>query len=225
MKNDFLSQIVRVLRNKLQEPFRASSGINIIILIQVVLFAVNFLVDWLTVTGTYNLGYLQSHLAVSINHQQPFYKGSIFIHQFIHSSLPALLLNTVTLWVFGHLLKQQIGEREVVINYLLGSLLAGAVYVASHFVFQIFSGHTILEGSYGGSLTLIAACSVFFRNRLVRVYNFSVPFWKAGMLAFGLNFVLQYQNNIAFILITIACVYFGVRYAASQTQLFSRKEI
>lgn len=225
MKNYFLRQIVLTLRNKLHEPFRASSIINILILIQVFLFVANFLVGWLTETGMYNLSYLQSLSAISINHQQPFYKGSIFIHQFIHTSLAALFLNTLTLWVFGHLLKQQIGDRDVVINYLLGSLLASAVYIVSHYVFQVFSGHASLEGSYGGSLTLIAASTVFFRNRLVSLLNVSVPFWKASMSAIGLNFVLQYQNNIAFILITIACVYFGVRYAARQTQLFSQKEI
>src|SRR5690606_19157704 len=133
-------------------------GLNILILVHVAFFLLYFVAKWM---GWLNVQINEStignlvndFLAIPGNANYIGWFTGILIHQFVHISPWEVLLSMSVLGFFGHILQASIGERKVIILYLVTIVLSGIAFVLSHRIFQIFSGHgTIMEGAFAGAL-------------------------------------------------------------------------
>lgn len=84
---------------------------NIIIINAIVFIAVNFLFPQFYV-------YLSAFYPFSPN----FRSWQVITHMFMHGNIPHILFNMLTLWSFGPVLEQALGEKRYLILYFLSGL-------------------------------------------------------------------------------------------------------
>lgn len=208
-------------------PAGAKSEINLLILLHTVFFILYSVIRWMefpeaSTTGATISDFIQTNLVISMKTDDLSFSfwGSIFTYQFIHTNFLAFVFNMAMLWIFGHILKKQIGERDVVLLYMVCAILSAIVFVLSHFVFNVFSGSVTMEGPLGGVLGVMAATVVYYKSSNLYVLQKPIPFWKVYVGLMACCFLLFYQNSIAYILVFICSTYAGGRYAAWQNRLF-----
>lgn len=122
-----------------------------IIIINVIVFAVTFLLkDQLT-------GYLAAFYPFS-----PFFHSwQIITHMFMHGSFMHILFNMLTLYSFGPILEQSLGERKYLILYFVSGLGAFFLYNLWNFVEVQQITHQLEQLGFNVSAYLSGAQGVF----------------------------------------------------------------
>ncbi|HUM67068.1 MAG TPA: rhomboid family intramembrane serine protease, partial [Chitinophagaceae bacterium] len=140
---------------------------------------------------------------------------SIFTFQFVHTNLPELMLSMTLLWLAGHILKEYIGERKVVLLYFACIIFSGVVFLFSHLIFTVFSAGTgMMEGAFCGTLGIMAATVTFNHSRRIRMYGGKfIPLWQVFGFGIAIYLVFFYQHSMAYILVLVSNLYGGFRYA------------
>lgn len=202
-------------------PVSIKNPINILISIHILFFILYCILDY---TGL--LQYLlddpfESGQFIPSTFALSFYNSgwqygllSVFTYQFVHSSVGELLLSTMVLWIFGHILSKQIGANKVVMLYVICVLLSAIVFFLSHVVFTVFSGKSIIEGAFFGVLGVMTTTLVMYKSYQVRVgSNLFIPLWQVVAAVILLSLLFVYKNNMAYILVYGCSIYTGYHFA------------
>lgn len=142
---------------------------------------------------------------------------NVFTYQFVHISLFEFAFSMGVLWFFGHLLSGLIGQRQVIVVYLISVTIAAIAFLGSHIVFRIFSGYgTILEGAFAGAFGVMAATVVFLRPYNLRMAsNFRVSFLSLTVIILLISLIVIFKYSMAYVFVYAASIYVGARYASA----------
>lgn len=201
--------------------FELASKINVLILVHIICFLA-FSISQYFFTRS---GNAETFTAFVNTFLVPFYRGqelqsawwsSVFVYHFIHFSIGELALSLFSLWFFGHILAQKIGEQKVLMLYFISSLLSALIFIASHTVFSIFSGHGSLEGAFGSVLSIITVALLSHNNGSIRIRSTTVSLRVVAAIVLIASLIFFYKNNMAYILIYVGNLYAGFFYSRSK---------
>lgn len=203
-------------------PVALKSEINLLVFVHLLFFLLYSAMSWTglleqPLAGGTITEFIRTNLGLSyrMEEMRPHWWISIFTFQFVHSNFLELMLSMGLLWLFGHILKEKIGERKVVLLYFACTILSGIVFVLSHFVFRIFSAGTgMMEGAFSGTLGVMTATVIFNRSLRLRIQGKRfIPLWHIFAFGIAIFLIFFYQHNMAFILVFACSLYVGSRYA------------
>lgn len=205
---------------RVQIPVRWNSEVNILIYIH--LF---FLLCYLIASHTALIGdelYLPEFIRHSIalpgaSKESTHWFGNLFTYQFVHSSLVEFILSMSILWFFGHLLAAILGQRRVILLYLVSVVLSALAFLGSHIIFAIFSGNgMIMDGAFPGTLSIMTAAVAFMRDyRLQISKTFAPSFLTIYCIILAISLPFIFKPSMAYIFIYISGIIIGFRYAIS----------
>lgn len=113
------------------------------------------------------------------NYYSPFFKPfQVVTNMFTHFDLSHMFFNMLTLYFFGPLVEQRIGEKKTLIAYLFGGLLAGLIFFVVY-SFLLPKGFHLL-GASGSIFTIVILAACYF------------PEMKAGLLFIPVYIPLKY---------------------------------
>lgn len=203
-------------------PAGLNSKINQLIFAHLLFFLLYAIMGWIGLLeqpladGTV-ADFVRTNLALSyrVEEMRAHWWISIFTFHFIHSNFLELVLSMGLLWLFGHILKEQIGEQKVVLFYFACAMLSGIVFMFSHFIFEIFSSGTgVMEGAFSGTLGIMTAALAFNRSSRLHIQgNRFIPLWYVFAFGIAISLMFFYQHNMAYILVFVGNLYAGYRYA------------
>lgn len=202
------------------------SGINVLVLIHTFFFLVFTVIQW--------AGWLDAPLSDGTirDFVKEFFvfsrdskygpidwMSAIVVYQFVHVSVVEFLLSMSVLWIFGHILRVLVGEGKVIVLYLVAVIFSGISFVLSHYIFEIFSGHsTIMEGAFAGALGVMTATVVIFRSYHVRFFGtISLALWQIYAAVLLISVALLFKPSMACILAYLSSIWLGCRYAINLT--------
>ena len=154
----------------------------VIIVINIMFFLVTSIASRLIVT----LG-----LAPSLFLQRPW---TIITSLFVHEGFGHIFGNMLTLFFFGRVLYQIVGQNKFLAVYFIGGILGNIVFMLLN-----MSTMTLVIGASGAVFAVAGALAVMMPNLQVRVYFvIPMPLWSVVLIFFGLwsipNFI---SPNIA----------------------------
>lgn len=130
---------------------------NIIIINVIVFIAVNLLFPQLDY-------YLSAFYPFSPN----FRSWQIITHMFMHGNIPHILFNMLTLWSFGPVLEQALGEKRYLILYFLSGL-------GAFFLFNLWNFYEVQQLTSALSNANINVSDIFMKADLTKYpRNFSL---------------------------------------------------
>lgn len=159
-------------------PGGISPAVKILIITNVLVFAVNAIVDHVLI------------VRLGLSPQDVFTKFALWqpvTYMFLHGGLSHLLFNMLALWMFGTELERTWGTRFFTKYYLITGVGAAAVtLLLATFSDSIYYSNTI--GASGAIYGLLIAYAIYFPNRTIYYIIFPLPariyVLLAGLLAF-----------------------------------------
>ena len=92
---------------------------------------------------------------------------SLVTYFFTHYSFNHILFNMLSLYWFGKIVRDLLGEQKVLSIYVLGGLLGGLLFVVAYNLVPMYServGSSVMIGASGGVTAIIVAAAVFVPN-------------------------------------------------------------
>lgn len=202
-----------------EAPLGRGSKINTLIWIHIAffaLYAIPWMFGWLHLpVGDGTIADFIDRFVALPEPGMAAWPGGIITHQFVHFNPVELLLSIFALWFFGHLLSELVGEQKVIILYFATVLVSALVFVLSHYVFRVFSGHgAIMDGAFAGVLGVMTTTVILFRSHSIRVLGKTfVPLWQIYAAVIVVALALLFKPSIAYIFVYICSISFGIHYA------------
>lgn len=138
----------------------------------------------------------------------------VVTYQFAHRSLPELVVSMLVLLISGHLLKEHIGERRVIVLYMTSAVLAALIFLFAHLMFPVFSGHhTYMEGALPGALGVFTMVVALQGSGSIRIAGANIRIWALYVLVLVIAFTAFSQSSIASVLMYLAAIWAGLQYA------------
>lgn len=201
-------------------PVRWNSEVNLLIYLHGILFLTWLAADLTGILSEpFNEGTLADFVKWSVALPGPSrlsanWIGNLFTYQFVHFNLAEFVLSMSILWFFGHILASFIGERRVVMLYLITTIVAAVAFLFSHMIFPVFSGDTIMEGAFAGALAVMTAVVVFLRSYTLRLFQkFSLSFPMIYILILIVSVPVIFKSSMAYVFLYAASICSGVKYA------------
>lgn len=197
-------------------------AINTLVFIHIgffLLFTIARMMDWMSAPWQEETlsEFVNHFLAISGNAPYSYFGwlSGILIHQFVHTDPLEFMFSVSMFWFFGHLLKARIGERNVIVLYLTTITLSGVVFIISHLVFRVFSGHgTVMDGSFAGAIAVMTSAVVLLRPYQIRLFGrMFVPLWQVYVIILPSSIALLFKPSIAFVIVYVFSIWFGLQYA------------
>jgi membrane associated rhomboid family serine protease len=102
----------------------------------------------------------------------PFFQAyQVFTHMFTHGSVPHILFNMFTLWMFGKILENIWGAKRFLNFYLLSGIGAAAVHLAVQY---LMGGGAPAVGASGAIMGVMVAFAYLFPN--TELFILFIPF-------------------------------------------------
>ncbi len=158
---------------------KTGNGLNQIILINVIVFAVLIILNVvLTLTGFKNIYDLISYqLFLPASIEGFIYKPwTLFTYFFTHdtSNFFHILFNMMFLYWFGQLITEFLGSKRLINLYILGGVAGGLIYLTAYNTIPYFAeraGSTVLLGASGSVYAVVIGAAV-----LIPDYTFFLLF-------------------------------------------------
>lgn len=206
-------------------------AINTLVFIHIgffLLFTIARMMDWMSAPWQEETlsEFVNHFLAISGNAPYSYFGwlSGILIHQFVHTDPLEFMFSVSMFWFFGHLLKARIGERNVIVLYLTTITLSGVVFIISHLVFRVFSGHgTVMDGSFAGALAVMTSAAVLLRPYQVRLGKMFIPVWQIYAVILPISIALLFKPSIAYVIVYVFSIWSGLRYGIVQIARWERK--
>jgi len=126
------------------------------------------------------------------------------------------------MWFSGHLLKEYIGERRVVVLYFVIAAVAALMFLFAHIVFPVYSGHhTFMEGALPGALGVFTVTMTVQWRSLVRISGIPLPLRAVYAVVLLMAFTILNQHSLASVLMYVCAIWAGLQYASMK---LSKKE-
>ena len=161
---------------------RAGRAVKILLLINVVVFVLQMIVD--QQRAGYPYGVMSGWLGATPGAFWQIWRYVTF--QFLHSTggIWHIAMNMLGLYMLGSPLERQWGSRRFVKFYLICGAVGGLAYVIIGNVVGKDLG-TPIVGASGGVFGIILACAVLFPNFRLIFFLFPVPIRVAALIIFG----------------------------------------
>ncbi len=156
--------------------FRNMTAINQLLIVNIVLFVLNFLFTHNDNTITQALTLQPDDLA------RPWMWWRLLSYGFVHSpeNLFHILMNMFVLWMFGRQLEGMYGRAEFLRIYLVSIVLGGLMWVLRQNAMGVTASG--LLGASGGVTTIFLLFVCRFPHQTILLMFIPVPAWLAGVL-------------------------------------------
>jgi membrane associated rhomboid family serine protease len=146
--------------------------IRLLIISNVVIFAIQMFSGILTIQGVPLESYLMRYLALH-SFELGFFPTQAVTYQFLHGGFFHLLFNMLSLWMFGQEIEQYWGARKFFVYYLLCGIGAAIVHL---FVSPLFgNAFSVTVGASGSIMGIILAFGMMFPDRSIMIFPLFFP--------------------------------------------------
>lgn len=119
-------------------------------------------------------------------------------YMFLHGSLTHLFFNMFSLWMFGRIIEQSMGERRFLLFYFVCGLGAALCQI----VWQLFTGEYVpTVGASGACYGILLAFGMFYPNERIMLIFPPIPmkakYFVAGYAAIEVFSAFNTNSNIA----------------------------
>jgi membrane associated rhomboid family serine protease len=111
----------------------------------------------------------------------------VFTYMFLHGGVFHLLFNMYTLWIFGSILVNDLGERRFWGLYITSGVVAG---LFSGLFYLIGGSNTIIVGASGAIMGVLLACARLYPNMPMPIFFFIQVPAKQAVWFYGITSVL-----------------------------------
>jgi membrane associated rhomboid family serine protease len=139
---------------------------------------------------------------------------TLFTYMFLHVDIWHLISNMLWLWFLGRIFSDRIGNKKLMMVYILGGLTGGVTYLITPAMMSSMNS-TVLLGASGSVMAIVVAVAVVAPD--YRVYPFGIPLalkWLA-LISFVLTTVLDLSVNTGGKAAHIGGALFGLIYGYS----------
>ncbi len=101
---------------------------------------------------------------------------TIITYMFLHIDFFHILFNLLLLYWFGKLFGEFIGYNKLLVNYILGGISGGLIYILSYNIFPAFINYRNVSLAMGASASIVA---------IIVAISLYVPNYKVNLILFG----------------------------------------
>lgn len=147
-------------RDELRHSFRSGDTLNILLLINVIVFLIIHILDAVlklflvegfgsvTLVNFFSVPASLSKLAV-----EPW---TLVTYQFLHFGFFHILFNLLWLFWMGRIFTEYLGTKKLLSTYILGGIAGALLFIAAYNVFPLFRGEVISAQALGASASVLA---------------------------------------------------------------------
>ena len=153
--------------------FRQNNIVNKLIFINVGIFILMQFVDVVSYLFQVKTGIYQQWLAlpasISILINKPW---TIITYMFLHANFFHLLFNLLWLYWFGKLFGEFIGYNKLLVNYILGGILGGLIFILSYNIFPAFTNYkdySLAMGASASIMAIVVSTSLYIPNYKINI--------------------------------------------------------
>jgi len=119
-------------------------------------------------TGIYQQ-WLALPASISILINKPW---TIITYMFLHANFFHLLFNLLWLYWFGKLFGEFIGYNKLLVNYILGGILGGLIFILSYNIFPAFTNYkdySLAMGASASIMAIVVSTSLYIPNYKINI--------------------------------------------------------
>lgn len=163
-------------RDELKQTFRSGDTLNMLLLINVIVFlAINILDAFLKLLtiNSFVSGTLLSILSVPASLSKLVFKPwTLITYQFLHLNFFHILFNLLWLFWMGRIFTEYLGTKKLLSTYILGGIAGAVFFIIFYNVFPLFKTDLAAAQALGASASVLAitiAIAAYTPNYIINI--------------------------------------------------------
>ena len=129
------------------------------------------------------------YLALSLAGLKQGFVWELLSFQFLHAGLPHLVMNCVTLYIFGREVESILGKSRFLVLYFLSGVVGGLLQMLFALVLPNYFGGSVV-GASAGVFGIVATFTTLFPNQLLKLFFLPIHFRAKTLLFVSLGFAV-----------------------------------
>jgi membrane associated rhomboid family serine protease len=117
---------------------------------------------------------------------------TVVTYMFVHTGIVYTFINMIWLWVFGSILQDMSGNKNIIPIYLYGGLAGAFVFIAANYAIPQLKSEIEYSTMLGGNASIIAvavaATALTPNYRFFKMLNGGIPLWILTILYVIIDF-------------------------------------